>query len=666
MFLLPIFTFVLFVMIDYVYRRKIFEAVADAWLAVTAYVWLTTEALSAVDRWNKWTVLFSWCAVCVILGSIVVRKKVWQRACSQLKIKDGIVEKIKEYNKYVIAFAVFVIFISIMAILRSQSLIDNLTHRLPRIMHWIQNESVRYFATSSPRQVQLSSLVEYMNAQIYLLGGCDRLANLVQVGAYICSGIMIFGISRKIGVGYKLSFISVYFYLLVPMSIIEVFTTQTDIVAGVYLLIFIYMILDFIRADKLVMDKHEMISTAKISACILAGYLSKPTVCFTMIIFFLWMCIVRLLKRDSIIELLKYVFVGGIVALILFSPSYIRNYRAYNVNVVEENIEAADVQDNAYATEGDGGEEVVVAREPNKALVIRSLTNAKSFIMCCIQNLGMNASTRCFPQMNKLIIRVVYKCARILDFLAGADFKIFVDGGGLGETNEPSPAIMLFWVLSWGAIILGCSRVKKEQFIYLFCASLGVVVQSGLMGYTFYRTRYLLGAMGVLCPAFAAAIQGIKYNNSLKQKVATALIVISMFGAVNALTYEIPYMIDGFKGEKVHQYFVNNNEPEFYYDQMARFANENKYTQVAIAGTIQYEYVLWQTIENLKRLEMVNVEDIALRKYEDNSYIPECIFVESKEEIKVKDELLCHNVKYECVWADFGNNRYYTAFIPCK
>ena len=284
--------------------------------------------------------------------------------------------------------------------------------------------------------------------------------------------------------------------------------------------------------------------------------------------------------------------------------------------------------------------------------------------MSCIQNLGMNASTRCFPQINRLITKVVYKCAAMLDYVFPpiGDFWIFVDNGELGETNEPSPAIMLFWMLAWGGIIFRFSKISKEQLIYLLCATVSMIIQSGLMGYTYYRTRYLLGVMAVLCPVFAAVVQGISRNNVIKQKVATILIVISSFGVVNALTYEIPYIIDGFKGEKIHQYFVNNNEPEFYYDQMSRFANENRYTKVGIAGTIQYEYVLWQNIDNLERLEMVNVEDGALSQYEDREYI----FEESREEIKLGDGLICHGSEYECVWADFGNNRYYTAFVQCK
>ena len=646
-----------------------FEAVADAWLAITIYTWLSVEILSAFEKWNKWTVLAAWLTICVVFGIIFIKNHIWERIKKQAYDENGIINRVTGYKGYIITWFIFVLFVSLTALLRGQNLIDNLTHRLPRIMHWIQNESVKYFATSSERQVQLSSLVEYMNAQVYLLGGCDRLIKLVQVGAYVCSGIMIFGISRKLGVNYKLSFVSSWIYSLIPMAIIETYTTQTDTVAALYLLIFVYLILDFIRTDNLVMNKRGVFSAIRLSACVLAGYLSKPTVCFIMLVFFLWMCIIRLWKKDKLTELFKYAIVGGITAAILFSPSYIRNYQAYKVEVSSlEEINSVQEKEDDSVAENIAVEKAAEPVEANQRLVVNSLRSPKRFIMSCVQNLGMNASTRYFSQFNQLIFKVVYKCADIVNytFPPEGDFWILADGGGIGETSEPSPAIMLFWAFTCVIVILGVSRLNKEQRIYLLCATAGMIVQSGLMGYTYYRTRYLLGAMGVLCPIFVATIQEMRVTEDIKQKIATTLVVISAFGAVNALSYEIPYAIDGLKGEKIHQYFVNNNEPEFYYDQMSRFANENEYTKVGIAGTIQYEYALWQTIDNLERLEMVNVEDSVLSKYEDREYIPECIFEESEEEIKLGDELACHGVKYECVWADFGNNRYYTAFTPCK
>ena len=59
------------------------------------------------------------------------------------------------------------------------------------------------------------------------------------------------------------------------------------------------------------------------------------------------------------------------------------------------------------------------------------------------------------------------------------DFWIFVDNGELGETNEPSPAIMLFWMLAWGGIVFRFSKISKEQLIYLLCATVSMIIQSG-------------------------------------------------------------------------------------------------------------------------------------------------------------------------------------------
>ena len=668
MFILPIIVFALIVVIGLAYGRRLVDTVGNAWLIVTAYTWATVEIFSIFSGWRYGTVLVAWGILCAGLIFTVIRGRLWENISVQLDNRSGVLSRYKELKGYIIFSFVFVIFVSIIALLRSQSMVDNLTHRLPRIMHWIQNQSVAPFATSSSRQIDLSSLTEYMNAQIYILGGNDRMIKLVQAGAYICSAIFIGGICRKLRLPYKFSLLASWLYLLIPAVIIEVITTQTDVVAGTYLLAFIYFLFDYIHESKLRMDRAGFLSCVRLASCVMFGYLAKPTVCFTMVTFFVWMCIVRLNKKDSFLVLMKYAFVGLLTASILFVPSYARNNQAYTV--VENNAVAAEMKETVGTVNLPEASTEYVHEEPNQAAVVRNLINPKEFFMTCIQNLGTNASSRCFPTINDLIIRIVSKCGSVLGYTfpyGGGGFWLLVDiVDNIGETSEPSPCIMWFWLAALLFVMTRLSKINKEQRNYFLCVTTGMIIQSGLMGYTYFRQRYLIGVMAALCPAFAIVIYQLKFNIEIKKNIIVGMLAVSSLGAVNALTFEISEVIEGFKGEPIHQYFVDNKEQETCYEQMVRIANDNGYTQVGVMGDIQYEYVLWHTIHNLERLESVNVEDAGLSKYEDKNYIPECIFTESREEIEIGDSLNCHNVNYRCVLSVTDEQWYYTVFVPEK
>ena len=61
-----------------------------------------------------------------------------------------------------------------------------------------------------------------------------------------------------------------------------------------------------------------------------------------------------------------------------------------------------------------------------------------------IRNLAANATSRCFPKINDLIVRFVEKCESALNYEGGYRYFRVMLGENLGETSEPSPAIMYY------------------------------------------------------------------------------------------------------------------------------------------------------------------------------------------------------------------------------
>ena len=85
-------------------------------------------------------------------------------------------------------------------------------------------------------------------------------------------------------------------------------------------------------------------------------------------------------------------------------------------------------------------------------------------------------------------------------------------------------------------------------------------------------------------------------------------------------------------------------------------------------GAIAYEYILWQEIDGLERMEHVNVpSNYQGAKLEDASFLPECIVKEvpAKEADAYEEEMYCHGQRYVCEWKAWGDNhRNYLVFVP--
>lgn len=668
MFVLPIVAYVLFLVVYFDKRRNIVESIVTAWLFITLYTWVSVELFSIFRLLNTVTALLAWGALCIGLAVYLLRKSLFNRTITYFRTEQKIIDFWKEHRVNLICMLVFCTVIGLLAALRSQDLIDNLEHRLPKIMHWIQNGRVDYFATTIPGENNYTKLIEYMYAQIYLLMGPDRLINLVQIGAYFCSGCCIYGIGRKLGASGKFAFVAVWIYFLTPMIIIEVFTAQTDVAAGMYLLAFVYFLLDYVHADKLRMNKEGALSAVCLSASVMFGYLSKPTVCFAMVFLFLWMCIVRIIKKDHLKVLLQYILVGGAVAAILLLPDAVRDYRYHQIPSVLYN-ETVSVTD-ADADTSIGDVDIVEDRRVDTVgvsdSVVANLLEPKEFVIVCVRNLAANATTRCFPKVNKWLTQFVEKCETFLNYSGGYRYFRVMVGEGIGETSEPSPAIMFFLLSAWICVVFRISRINKEQFVYLLLATLSMIVQAGLMSYTWYRQRYLIGAMAILCPALAVVLEKIIISVRMKLYIATAMVTVCCFGTLNALSYEIPYIISGLHGGELHQYLLHDEDSELYYQLMLDFINENEYETVGMYGLFSYEHILWRKIENLGYMEHVNLNPAFYEcaKLSNKDFIPQCIIEEMPDAVELEEVINCNGQQYVCGWKAIGDNgRNYAVLI---
>jgi 4-amino-4-deoxy-L-arabinose transferase-like glycosyltransferase len=107
---------------------------------------------------------------------------------------------------------------------------DAMTYHLPRVMHWIQQQSVAHFPTSNLRQLYQPPLAEYFITHLHLHFSTDRFDQLLQ---FFCMIGSVFGVSlvTKLFGGTTLQqWLAGFFGFGLPMSLLQSITAQNDLV----------------------------------------------------------------------------------------------------------------------------------------------------------------------------------------------------------------------------------------------------------------------------------------------------------------------------------------------------------------------------------------------------------------------------------------------------
>ncbi len=124
---------------------------------------------------------------------------------------------------------------------------DSMVYHMPRQIRWLQQGSVAHFATHEIRQLQMPPLVEFISLHLMILGGGDRLANLVQWSAYLLSVIAGSLLARECGASRRVQIATAAFIALIPMAYVQASSTKNDLVLGLWLLTATWLCLRYWR-----------------------------------------------------------------------------------------------------------------------------------------------------------------------------------------------------------------------------------------------------------------------------------------------------------------------------------------------------------------------------------------------------------------------------------
>jgi 4-amino-4-deoxy-L-arabinose transferase-like glycosyltransferase len=196
---------------------------------------------------------------------------------------------------------------------------DSMTYHLPRVMHWLQSESVEHYYTPISRQLYQPPFAEYAIAHIIALTRTDRFAFLVQWFALLGSVVGVSVIARQLGAGALGQTLAATIFVTAPMAILQGSSTQNDLEVTFWIVVAVVAVLDSARDRWL--------------RCLLAGsaiglaLLTKGTAWILLAPFVIWLAVdvVRRHRRAAIAPLA----VAALVVVSLSAPHAHRNVETF-------------------------------------------------------------------------------------------------------------------------------------------------------------------------------------------------------------------------------------------------------------------------------------------------------------------------------------------------
>jgi len=217
---LPVTAFLLFCRILHKEQVDWRRAFLGAAVFCGTSVVVITEALSAGQLLTRTAVAISWLAICV--AEFLVLKFRIVRTSQIVQSAESSGDALDAATKWMLAGAgAIALLIGIVAVVAPPSMWDAMDYHLPRVIMWMSNHSVRFYATPDYAQVIWGPWAEYAMMHTYLLWGSDRFVNMIQFLSMIGCLIGVSLIAKSLGATPRGQVLSAVVCVTIPEGVLE-------------------------------------------------------------------------------------------------------------------------------------------------------------------------------------------------------------------------------------------------------------------------------------------------------------------------------------------------------------------------------------------------------------------------------------------------------------
>lgn len=547
---------------------------------------------------------------------------------------------------FVLGIGVVLTIAGVVAVRGGISTNDVLDYHLPRIMHWIQNESVAFYPTAVSRQLNLNPWSEYAITQFLILGGSEFWANLVQWFAFLGSGIGVSLVARELGASQRGQVFAAVFATTIPMAVLQGSTAQNDLAVAYWLVVLVYGVL--LLRNRVLSDRTSTGSLIPmglaIGAAIGLAILTKTTAYVFALPFLLWLAVIAL--RQLRLRALPLGLVAGATALALNAGHYVRNFQLYG-SPMGPGQESPPGQDWGKYTNAEFSLDTLVS-------------NATRFLAL---NIGL-------PE------RSGEQTSVIVDFLArfgidandpattwtGQLFNIAAP-----HTNEDGAGnllhLALIGVLLLAIVVVPALR-RVPVVLYASCAVLGFLIFSLLLKWSPWSTRLYLATFILFAPVAGLALGLVRWR-WLARVAATVLLI----GAIPYLLYAQHRPVIGndiynptvttgtLAGQSPQdQLFVTRPQLQPDFEAAAAFVATTRCGEIGLLRFDAAEYPIWSLLEStlpyqptIRHVEVVNDTAPLMRAEGQEEYAP-CVVLAFREFAGDAQSVTVNGREYVRVW----------------
>ncbi len=622
----------------YLYQLKRKKAGADAYadtlLFLVLFTYITTQIYSVFHLIGKSVILATWIFLILLLFALLLLDR--KNRIDTHQIINAV--KSKEFRKTKILFGIICVGMLILSAKSITANWDSMVYHMPRVMHWIQNKSVAFYATDETRQNISPPLAEYFIMHVMLLTGNDKFVCMVQGVSYILSAGLVYLIARKMKMGVQYACLAVFLLLMMPPAIAEAVTTQNDLFTAFMMLLFFYYYLDFIYCPDLAVSKKNLTLAIKLGALIAMGYLAKSNVLIPMAVFIAYLGILKILDKEKIKNIIAVCIAGLATAAACVCPFCIQSYKVYGSLIPKAQT---------------GG-------------ILPETSSIRLLIGNCYKNLAKYFSTPLVPGINDFLLKIGRGIEKIFRIdlndaaIAISEFDLPDAAGAYHHDTAANPLVLcLIALVLIGLLFKMCTRPKPETGM-LICTVVSLLVTCTVSKYSPWQVRFFL-PISVIAVIFACFfMERMKREYKWKEYFIGFIICLGALSGYGAFYYTKEAVQAGYYGNEdgPYSYFVNYKIRGPFND-IETYIETEEYQNIGFyLHSNSFEYPLWAYLDKTQRMEHVLVKDEHLQKLEDASFNPECIISIGKGECVLDQKLTCHGRSYVCKYVSAHDTQY--------
>lgn len=487
---------------------------------------------------------------------------------------------------------------------------DSMTYHLPRIAHWAQNRSVAHFSTNSIRQISSPVLGEFVNLHVYILcRGHDLLFNLLQGSSYLTCAVMVAAIAGRLSCDRRFRFLAALLYMSMPIAFAEALTTQVDNFATVWLLFFVYRLIEYTdRETPMRFDGITACRVGTMGLCVAWGYLTKPSVCVGMVVFALWLLLVCIVRRDRPGDLARIFFCALPCVALPMAPEILRNFKSFG----------------AYASPSAGAQQLVATLQPSYLIVN------------LLKNLSFNMPTALVKDGHEIFTVIAVKAAALLHVELDAESisekgreYMLHEAGNYNCDTAGGPVVLWLFIFCalWALLRFGKTRWEKCGRGYAIAAAVSFLAFCTVLRWEPFVGRYMISYLALLCPFISVILQletGEKKREPLRWGIVGTVCFLCVMELLGLFRYHYKIFQEHAR-TRPYSYFAAR------WDEMAPYAaltdqiKSRGYENVGLYlhKADDFEYPFWAMLDGC-RLEHVLVDN-ETADYVDETFVPDCI-----------------------------------------